>query len=188
MRRSIVPMFMSFAVLSTPTPLVGQSSFLFGYAGTLGGGIWQLEALEVGFVTSLGLGPVRSGAATLRGGWFADQAVLLSGTRGLVGALALALRSGRLPLAEVGDATTPTVIALDVSLEGAGYLAAHSPLPEGQRWVSVAVLPALRMGQAEGMQFTLTLGPAFFAGRTQHMHTFVAVRGEFPLARRSGGP
>jgi hypothetical protein len=179
-------MFMSLAVLSTP--LAGQSSVLFGYAGTLGGGVWQIEALEVGVATTIGLGPVRSVAATLRGGWFADQAVLLSGTRGLVGAMTLALRSGRLTVAEVGDAITPTLIALDVSLEGAGYLAARSPLPEGQRWVSLAVLPAVRVGQVDGMQFTFALGPAFFAGRTQHTHAFLAVRGEIPLARRSGGP
>lgn len=186
MRRSIVPMFMSLAVLSTP--LAGQSSVVFGYAGTLGGGVWQIEALEVGVATAIGLGPVRSVAATLRGGWFADQAVLLSGTRGLVGAMTLALRSGRLTVAEVGDAITPTLIALDVSLEGAGYLAARSPLPEGQRWVSLAVLPAVRVGQVDGMQFTFALGPAFFAGRTQRTHAFLAVRGEIPLARRSGGP
>ncbi len=186
MRRSIVPMFMSLAALSTP--LAGQSSLLFGYAGTVGGSDWQIEALEFGLAPSVGLGPVRSVAATLRAGWFADQAVLIRGTRGFVGALALALRSGRLTVTEVGDDINPTVIGLDVSLEGAGYLAARSPLPEGKRWASLAVLPALRIGQAEGAQFTLVVGPAFFAGRTQHTHAFVAARGEIPLARRRGGP
>ena len=186
MRRSIVPMFMSLAALSMP--LAGQTSFLFGYAGTLGGSDWQIEAVEFGLATPVGLGPVRSVAATLRTGWFADQAVLIRGTRGFVGAFALALRSGRLTLAEVGDDINPTVIGLSVSLEGAGYLAAHSPLPEGKRWVSAAVLPALCVGLAEGAQFTLLLGPAFFAGDTHHTHAFVAARGEIPLARRRGGP
>ena len=182
MRRSIVPMFMSFAVLSTP--LAGQTSLLFGYAGTVGGSVWQIEALEVGLAHAVGLGPVRSVAATVRLGWFADQAVLVRGTRGFVGAVALALRSGRLTVAQVGDDINPTVVALDVSLEGAGYLAGRSPLPEGKRWVSVAVLPALKIGQADGAQFALILGPAFFAGDSQHTHGFVAARGEIPLARR----
>lgn len=184
MRRSIVPMFMSLAALSTP--LAGQTSFLIGYAGTVGGSTWQIEALEVGIAPSVGLGPVRSVAATVRLGWFADQAVLIKGTRGFVGALALALRSGRLTVAEVGDDINPTIIGLDLSIEGAGYLAGRSPLPEGKRWVSLAVLPAVKVGQAEGPQFSLILGPAFFAGDTHHTHAFIAARGEIPLARRRG--
>lgn len=159
---------------------------LFGYAGTLGGGVWQIEALEFGFAPAFGLGPIRSAAVSVRAGWFADQAVLIRGTRGFVSGLALALRSGQLPVAQVGDDITPTTIAVDLSLEGAGYLAARSPLPEGKRWVSLALLPALRVGQAEGAQFTLVLGPAFFMGDRQHTHTFVAARGEIPLARRRG--
>lgn len=186
MRRFIVPMSLSLAALSTP--LAGQSSFLFGYAGTVGAGDWQIEALEFGFAPAVGLGPVRSVAGTLRVGWFADQAVLIRGTRGFIGAFALALRSGRLSVAQVGDAINPTVVALDLSVEGAGYLAAHSPIEEGKRWVSLAVLPALRIGQAEGMQFVLVMGPAFFAGTKHHTHAFLAARGEIPLARRRSGP
>ena len=177
-------MFMSFAALSTSLP--GQTSLLFGYAGTLGGSTWQIEALEFGLAPSVGLGPVRSVAASVRLGWFADQAVLIRGTRGFVGALALALRSGRLSVAEVGGDLNPTVIALDVSVEGAGYLAGRSPLPEGKRWVSLALLPSLKVGQSDGAQFSLILGPAFFAGDSQHVHAFVAARGEIPLARRRG--
>ncbi len=179
-------MFMSLAVLSTP--VAGQASFLFGYAGTVGGGDWQIEAIEFGLAPALGLGPMRSAALTLRAGWFADQAVLIRGTRGFVGAVALALRSGRLSVTQVGDAISPTVISVGVSLEGAGYLAARSPIPEGKRWVSVAVLPALSIGQAQGAQFSLVIGPAFFAGDTHHTHAFLAARGEIPLARRRGGP
>jgi hypothetical protein len=178
-------MFMSLAALSTP--LAGQTSVLFGYAGTVGGSTWQIEAFEFGLAPSVGLGPVRSVAATVRLGWFADQAVLLRGTRGFVGAAALALRSGRLTLAQVGDDINPTVVALDISVEGAGYLSGRTPLPEGKRWVSLALLPAVKIGQAEGPQFSLVLGPAFFAGTTHHTHAFIAARGEIPLARRRGG-
>ena len=186
MRRFIVPMFMSLAALSTP--LAAQTSVLFGYAGTVGGGDWQIEALEFGLAKSVGLGPVRSIATTLRTGWFADQAVFIRGTRGFVGAFALALRSSRLSITEIGDEISPTVVGLDVSVEGAGYLAGNSPIPEGKRWASLAVLPALRVGQADGAQFALVLGPAFFAGLTRHTHVFIAARGEFPLARRRRGP
>lgn len=186
MRRSIVPLFMPLALLSTP--LAAQSSFLFGYAGTVGGGDWQIEAIELGLVPAVNLGPVRSAALTVRAGWFADQAVLIRGTRGFVGAVALALRSGRFTLAEIGDEINPTVISLGLSLEGAGYLAARSPIPEGKRWVSLAVLPALNFGQAQGAQFSFVVGPAFFAGDTHHLHTFLAARGEIPLARRRAGP
>jgi len=179
-------MFIALGALSTP--LAAQSSFLVGYAGTLGAGEWQIEAIEAGLGMPLGLGPVRSGTVSLRLGWFADQAVIIRGTRGFIGALALALRSAPLTVTEIGDEINPTIIGLTVSLEGAGYLAANSPLPEGKRWVSLAVLPALRIGSAEGAQFMIMAGPAFFAGRAQHTHAFVAARGEFPLARRKGGP
>ena len=179
-------MFISLGALSTP--LAAQASFLVGYAGTFGGGDWQIEMLEAGLAAPLGLGPVGSGAATVRLGWFADQAVFFRGTRGFVGGLALALRSKPLSLAEVGDEINPIIIGLNFSLEGAGYLAANSPIPEGKRWVSLAFLPALRFGSARGGQFTVIVGPAFFAGTTHHVHTFVAARGEIPLARRRGGP
>ena len=186
MRRFTVPMFLLLAWLSTP--LAGQASLLFGYAGTAGGGEWQIEALEFGIVAPVGLGPVRSIATSIRTGWFADQAVLIRGTRGFIGAFALALRSGRLSVTEIGDELNPTVVSLDLSLEGAGYLGANSPIPEGKRWASLAVLPALRVGAADGAQFAFVLGPAFFAGLTRHTHVFLAARGEFPLARRRRGP
>jgi len=169
-------------------PLAAQASFLVGYAGTVGKGDWQIEALEAGLATQMGWGPLRSGAATVRLGWFADQAVFFRGTRGFIGAFAVALRSAPLSLARIGDELNPTIIGLDLSLEAAGYLAARSPIPEGTRWGSLAALPALRVGTAEGAQFMIMLGPAFFAGRTQQTHAFLAARGEFPLARRRGGP
>lgn len=184
-RRSIAPMFT--LVAAWFTPLAAQSAISFGFAGTLGPN-WQIEALEVGGFRHMGLGPIRAGGVMVRGGWFADQAAILGGTRGIVGALAVALRSGSLGLAQVGEGPYPTHITLDLSLEVGGYLGANSPLPEGKRWASVALLPAIRVGQMGGSRFALLIGPAWFAGKVRHTHAFLGVRGEFPLARGRGGP
>jgi len=86
-------MFTLLAALSTPA--AEQSAISVGYAGTLGGH-WQVEAVEVGVTHPLGLGPVRYGGLSLRVGWFGDQGAIIGGTRGFLGALGLALRSGRL--------------------------------------------------------------------------------------------
>lgn len=185
MRRSIVRMFTLLAVLSTR--LGAQSSFSVGLAGTLGGQ-WQVEALELGLGRAVALGPVRHGAVLLRLGYFGDQAAILGGTRGFVSGAGLALRTGRVGVATVGDEINPTLIGLDLTLEGGGYLAARSPLPEGKRWGSVALLPALRVGQSGGSQFALLLGPAWFAGDVTRVHAFFGVRVDIPLGRRERGP
>jgi len=184
-RRSIVPMFTLLATLSTPAP--GQSALSIGYAGTLGGD-WQVEAVELGLTHPMGLGPVRYGGLSLRVGWFGDQSAIIGGTRGFVGALGLALRSGRLNLAEVGTDASPTVIGVDLTLEAAGYLASRSPLPEGRRWFSLAILPGVRVGQVGQSQFALLVGPAWFAGDVRRTHPFVSARVDIPLARGRGGP
>ncbi|MGH7614840.1 MAG: hypothetical protein ACREMW_12470 [Gemmatimonadales bacterium] len=185
MRRSIVPMLTLCAALSTP--LAGQSALSVGYAGTLGGH-WQIEALDLGVSHPLGLGPVRHVGLAVRLGWFGDQGAIIGGTRGFLGALGLALRSGGLNLAAVGDDVSPTVIGVDLTLEAAGYLASRSPLPEGRRWLSLALLPGLRVGQLGRPQFAVLVGPAWFAGDVRRTHPFVSARVDFPLARRRGGP
>jgi len=184
-RRSIVPTFTLLAALSTP--VAGQSALSVGYAGTLGGQ-WQIEAVELGVTLPLGLGPVHHGGLSLRVGWFGDQGAIIGGTRGFLGALGLGLRSGRLNLAEVGQEASPTVIGVDLTLEVAGYLASRSPLPEGRRWLSLAMLPGLRIGQRGQAQFALLVGPAWFAGDVHRTHPFVSARVDIPLARRRGGP
>jgi len=184
-RRSIVPLFTLLAALSAPA--AGQSALSVGYAGTIGGH-WQIEAVEIGVTHPLGLGPVRHGGLSVRVGWFGDQGAIIGGTRGFLGALALALRSGRLDLAEVGDDASPTVIGVDLTLEAAGYLAARSPLPEGRRWFSLAVLPGVRVGQLGRAQFALLVGPAWFAGDVRRTHPFVSARVDIPLARGRDGP
>ena len=178
-------MFTLLATLSTPAP--GQSALSIGYAGTLGGD-WQVEAVELGLTHPVGLGPVRYGGLSLRVGWFGDQSAIIGGTRGFVSALGLALRSGRLNLAEVGTDANPTVIGVDLTLEAAGYLASRSPLPEGRRWFSLAILPGVRVGQVGQSQFALLVGPAWFAGDVRRTHPFVSARVDIPLARGRGGP
>jgi hypothetical protein len=178
-------MFTLVAALSTP--LTAQSAMTLGFAGTLGNH-WQVEALDLGVLRQLGLGPVRAGGLALRAGWFADQAAILGGTRGFVGAVALSLRSGALGLAEVGEGPYPTSVDLNVTLEVAGYLAANSPIPEGKRWGSVALLPAIRVGQPGGSRFAVLIGPAWFAGDVRRTRAFIGLRGEFPLARGRGVP
>ena len=178
-------MFTLLATLSTPAP--GQSALSIGYAGTLGGD-WQVEAVELGLTHPVGLGPVRYGGLSLRVGWFGDQSAIIGGTRGFVSALGLALRSGRLNLAEVGTDANPTVIGVDLTLEAAGYLASRSPLPEGRRWFSLAILPGVRGGQVGQSQFALLVGPAWFAGDVRRTHPFVSARVDIPLARGGGRP
>jgi hypothetical protein len=178
-------MFTLLAALSTSA--AGQSALSIGYAGTLGGH-WQIEAVELGATHPLGLGPVRYGGLSLRVGWFGDQGAIIGGTRGFVGALGLALRSGRVNVAEMGEDASPIVIGVDLTLEAAGYLASRSPLVEGRRWLSLAILPGLRVGQLGQAQFALLVGPAWFAGDVRRTHPFVSVRVDIPLARGRGGP
>jgi hypothetical protein len=174
-------------VTTLSTSLGAQSALSVGFASTLGGH-WQLEAAEFGFMHHAGLGPIQAVGASLRAGWFGDQAAIIGGTRGFVGAAALSARSARLSVAEIGQDLNPTTIGLDVTLEVAGYLASNSPIPEGKRWKSVAVLPGLWIGQAGGSRFGLVIGPAWFAGNVRRTHAFLGVRVEVPLARRRGGP
>ena len=186
MRRFIAPMFTLLTALSTP--LAGQA-LTFGFAGTLGGD-WSIEAGEFGLVEPVGLGPVRNVAAAVRAGFFGDnRASIISHQRGFVTGLALALRSGTANFFDVGgEGSTPTLIGADLTLEVGGYLASKSPLPEGKRWSSVAILPALRVGQENGTRFALVLGPAWFFGTVQRLHAFLGARIDVPLAHDHGGP
>ncbi len=186
MRRFIAPMFTLLTALSTP--LAGQA-LSFGFAGTLGGD-WSIEAGEFGLVEPVGLGPVRNIAASVRAGFFGDnRASIISHQRGFVAGLALGLRTGTANFFDVGsEGSTPTRIGVDLTLEVGGYLASKSPLPEGKRWSSVAILPALRVGQENGTKFSLVVGPAWFAGTERHVHAFVGARIDVPLAHDHGGP
>jgi hypothetical protein len=184
-RRSLVPVLMLIATISPP--LRAQSVLAIGFASTLGSN-WQIEAADIGFTRRVGLGPVGALGASLRVGWFGDQAAIIGGTRGFIGGATLSARSARLNVADIGQELNPTQIGVDVTFEVAGYLASNSPIPEGSRWASVAVLPGFWVGQSGGSQFGVLIGPAWFAGDVRRTHAFLGVRVEVPLARRRGGP
>ena len=182
MRRAMGPVLGALIVSSVP--LNAQSAFAIGYDGTLGSN-WQIEALEGGLVGHTGLGPVRYLSGTVRIGWFGDQGAIIGGTRGFIGAGALALRSGRITVFTVGEDQSPTIVAVDLSLEAAGYLAAHAPSPWVPRSVSLAALPGIHVGQAGGGQFVVLGGPAWFSGGgTWHAHAFLSARYEVPLGEK----
>ena len=188
MRRAIAPVLGALFVWTIPVPVCAQAAFTIGYSGTLGSN-WQIEALEAGLVTHTGLGPVRYVSGTVRVGWFGDQGAIIGGSRGFLGAGALAVRSGRIGLFDIGQDQNPTVVALDLTLEAAGYLAAHAPSPWVARSLSLAALPGIRVGQSGGGQFVLLGGPAWFSGGgTWHAHAFLSARYEVPLAHERGGP
>ena len=179
-------MLLTFTFLSAP--LAGQA-LSFGFAGTLGGD-WSIEGGEFGVVLPAGLGPLGSVSGSVRAGWFADNSTsIISHQRGFVGAFALGLRSRTLELFDVGgEGQSTTRIGVDLTLEAAGYLASRSPFPEGDRWVSAAVLPAVRVGQDGGTHFALLLGPAWFMGHPTEVHPFFGLRIELPLARDREAP
>ena len=182
MRRAFVLVLGALIVLSPS--LVAQAAFTIGYSGTLGSN-WQIEALEAGLIGHTGLGPVRYVSGTVRIGWFGDQGAIIGGTRGFITAGALAVRSGRVPVFTVGEDQNPTIVALDLTLEAAGYLAGHAPSPWVAQSVSLAALPGIRVGQAGGGQFAVLVGPAWFSGGgTWHAHAFVSARYEVPLGER----
>lgn len=169
------------ALFVSSIPASAQAAFTIGYSGTIGSN-WQIEALEAGLVGHTGLGPVRALSGTVRIGWFGDQAAIIGGTRGFIGAGAFAVRSGRLPLFEIGQDQNPTIVGLDLTLEAAGYLSSHAPSPWVARSISLAALPGIRVGQASGGQFVVLGGPAWFSGGgTWHSHVFLSARYEVPL-------
>ncbi len=168
------------------TPLAAQA-IAAGFAATVGGG-WQIEAGELALVRRRGGGPIRALSAGLRVGSFVDERAIFGGTRGFVGALSLGARTGRVTLAELGDEQQVTVIGLDVTVEASGYLASNSPLAQGPRWTAVSFLPGLRVGDADGTQYGLVIGPTVFFGATTDVRALLAFRVETPLARRERHP
>lgn len=178
---------MSLALSALSTPLAAQGGFTVGLAWTLGDG-WQISGADVGLVRPLALGPVRHLTAVARLGSFIDQTSFFGGQRGVVGGLALGLRSGSAPIAEFGNDPDLSRIYFEVTVEAAGYVAANSPLPLGPRWVSAAVLPAIRFGEPGSPQYTLMLGPTVFFGRDGGVRGFLGARVEVPLARPGRAP
>jgi len=169
------------------SPPASRTSWGLGLAATLGDG-WQIEGGEIGLQRSVAAGPVRFVTAAARFGSFINQGAIIGGARGFIAALALSGRTGAATLAEVGNEDAPTRIAFDVTVEAAGWLGSHSPLPQGGRWATVAVLPGLRVGDAGGMQYHLLLGPTALLGGKADIRGFLGIRFEAPLARRERRP
>ncbi|MGH7701412.1 MAG: hypothetical protein ACREMJ_12945 [Gemmatimonadales bacterium] len=185
MRRSIVPMSLALAALSTP--LAAQSSLAVGLAATVGDG-WQLEGVDVALVRGVALGPLRRASLGVRVASFVDQRAFFSGSRGVVGGVAVAARTATARIAELGHDPDVTQVGFDVTFEAAGYLAANSPLPQGSAWLGAALLPGIRVGDPAGGQFVVLLGPTVFFGRDAGVRALLGVRAEFPLARAQPAP
>ena len=171
-----------------PPPPPARAAIGFGFVATLGPS-WQIEGGEVGFVRLFrggGIGAVSIGA---RVGTFLDQAQIIGGTRGVVFGATLAARSATAGIAELGDDVNATNIGFDVTLEASGYLASSSPLPQGSRWLGLALLPGLRIGSGDGPRYGLVIGPtAFLSSAKPSIRGLFGIRIEAPLARRERRP
>jgi hypothetical protein len=182
-------MLVAWGALSTS--LVAQSThrsaIAFGFTATLGPN-WQIEGGDIAYVRrqSGALGAFAIGA---RIGTFIDEGAIIGGSRGIVFAPTVSVRSGTARIAEMGDDEGATAVGFDVTLEGSGYLASSSPLPQGSHWIAVALLPGLRVGSGEGVRYGLVIGPtAFFANGKSTVRGLLGLRVEAPLARRERRP
>lgn len=189
MRRSMVGMFVVLAGMSTPLAAQGGGAWALGIAATLGGG-WQIEGFDIGLSQAVRGGPIRRLGLGGRFGSFIDEGAIIGGTQGFVAAVALSARTAPVRLADIGAENNPTSLGLDLTFEVGGYLGSHSPLAQGGKWVSVAVLPGLRIGSGDGSggRFSILLGPTAFLGHPTDIHGFLGVRYEMPLARPEPHP
>jgi hypothetical protein len=173
-------MLMVVAALSTP--LAAQSAWSLGFAATLGGG-WQLEGADVGYLRDLHLGPIRSATVGARLGTFIDEGAIVGGSRGFLGGLGVALRTGLATLADVGNETNPTPFGLDLTVEVAGYAANNTPLSVGSPWVAISILPGLLVGSGEGPRYSVVVGPMVDFGSGTTVRAFLGLRFEVPRMR-----
>jgi len=164
-----------------------RSAIGFGFAATLGNG-WQIESGEIGYVRRRAGGLLRAFSVGARLGSYIDEGAIIGGNRGFVFAPTLAVRSGRVSLAELGDENNLTQIGFDVTLEGTGYLTTNPPPLQRATWGAVALLPGLRVGGGDGPQYGIVIGPTWFLGSKTVVRTLLAFRVEAPLARRERHP
>jgi hypothetical protein len=161
----------------------------FGFAATLGSG-WQIEGGDISYVHRYRGGTIGAFSIGARIGTFIDEAAILGGSRGIVFAPTLALRSSSASLAQLGDEQSGTTIGFDVTLEASGYVASSSPLAQGSHWGAVALLPGIRAGSGEGgVRYGLVIGPtAFIGSHSTTVRGLLGFRIEAPLARRERRP
>src|SRR5207248_6901834 len=79
--------------------------------------------------------------------------------------LTLGGHTGLLSLADLGTETSKSEVGVDLTVEGTAYLGSRSPFPEGSPWGALTVLPGLKFGDPDGVQFGLLLGPTWFFGQ-----------------------
>ena len=187
MRRSMVTMSAALCALSTPLGAQARGAWTAGFAGTLGGG-WQIEAADIGYARALRAGPLRVAWLSARLGSFVDEGAILGGARGFVFGVTLGGHTGLLSLADLGTETSKSQVGVDLTVEGTAYLGARSPFPEGSPWGALTVLPGLKFGDPDGVQFGLLVGPTFFFGQASDVRPFLGIRFEAPLARRESHP
>lgn len=176
------------AALSTPLAAQSRNAWTFGFAGTLGGG-WQVEGADVGYVHGAHIGPVRAASVSARLASFVDEGAIIGGVRGFVFGLSVGGRTGLWQLAEIGSETSPSPLGLDLTVEATGYAATRSPLLQGSPWAAISVLPGVRFGAPDGVQYRLMVGPTVFLGRApSDLRGFLGLRFELPLARPEPHP
>ena len=175
------------------TPLAAQSWISLGLAATLGSG-WQIEGGDIGVVQRVHFGPFHAVGETLRLGSFVDEGAIIGGGRGFIGGVTFSARTGVLSLAQMGDESNVSTLGLDLTFEAGGFLGSSAPSPQsgwqqGGSWLGFSVLPGLRFGTADGANYGFIIGPTAFVGggRTQ-VRTFLGIRFETPLAKRSSHP
>jgi hypothetical protein len=201
-RRSTASMLILLGALSTPLaaqtepaaapppeapPQPRASAIGVGFAATLGNS-WQIESGEIGYVRRARGGLVRALSLGARIGSYVDEGAILGGNRGFVFAPTLAVRSGRLMIAELGDENNLTQIGVDFTVEATGYLTSNPPPLQRASWGAVALLPGFRVGGNDGPQYGFVIGPTWFLGSTNQVRTLLAFRVEAPLARRERHP
>src|SRR2546422_5876790 len=118
---------MSGALLALATPLGGRSrgAWTAGLAATVGGG-WQIEGADVGYARAVHAGPLHVVSLSARLGSFIDEGAILGGARGFVFGLTLGGHTGMLSLATLGTETSKSEVGADLTVEGTGYLGAHT--------------------------------------------------------------
>jgi hypothetical protein len=183
-RRFMVPMLILTAALSTS---LGAQAASLGFAGTLGGG-YQVEALDIGYMRDVHVGPMRTATIGLRVGAFIDESAIVGGARGVLGALWLSTRSKLVHIADVGSETNPEPFGWDITIEGGGYASTDPPPTQPSPWGAVSILPGLRMGDGPGAHYSLVVGPTVFIGPKTNVRGFLGLRFDIPLARHKSHP
>jgi hypothetical protein len=182
-RRFILAIFVGAATLSTS--LKAQTAWALGFAGTLGTG-WQIEGGDLGIVHYLHVGPFRSALIGARVGTFINEGAIVGGTQGILGAAMVAVRTGILPLADIGNETNPSSIGLDLTIEADGYAGSEDPLPQPSPWVAIGIFPGVSFGGGDSPHYGIVLGPSVFLGRVTTVHGFLGLRFELPRSHHIG--